>query len=108
MRHVFRPDCLLDQPALEGRTQRAIPMVLQERVQLLDIVNPGPWPAMRQLGQIRQCGGSEIYQMLALEIPACALARDRRDALRAWALRWMLEEPAPCRADDGIHDVATR
>jgi len=58
-------------------------MRLQERVQPLDLGDPGAGTPMRQLGQIREGRGAEIDQMLALQISARALARDGRDALCA-------------------------
>src|SRR5690606_7678561 len=83
VRDVLGPDCLLGEAALEGATHRGVAVDLQEIVELLDIVNPPLRPPMRELRQVGERGGSEIEQMLPLEISPRALPRTCRHALGA-------------------------
>jgi hypothetical protein len=75
MRDVFRADRLVGEAPLEGRPQGAVAMTLQQLVQVLDVVDPGPRTAVRELGQIRQRRRAQINQMLSLEIAPGALPR---------------------------------
>ena len=58
------------------------PMDLQQLMEPIDILNPARRTAMHHLGQIGQGGFSEVQELLPLEIPLPALARDRRHERR--------------------------
>jgi hypothetical protein len=68
MYSVLGADRLLAETTLKGRPQRRIAVRLEERVQSLDVVNPQLRASMRELREIRQGRGTEIEQVLALQI----------------------------------------
>jgi hypothetical protein len=74
VRDVLGADRLLTESAFEGATEGRLAVGLEQPVQPLDIMNPDLWATMRELGEIREGGGPEVEQMLALQIAPGPLA----------------------------------
>lgn len=83
MRDVLGPDRVLGEAAREGRTDRVVAVRLEQGMELLDIPDPGVWPAVDDLGEVAEGRSRERHQVLPLQIAPRALARNRRHGLGA-------------------------
>ena len=97
VRDILGADRLLGEPPGEGGAHRDVPIGGEQLVQAIDIANPDPRAAMRELGQIIQGLGPQRQEMLPLQIAFRALAGHGghllRAVLRQCRLGMRFEEP---------------
>jgi len=74
MRNVLGTNGLFGEAAFEGPAQGRIAVRLQQPVQSFDITNPDLGAPMSELGEVGRGGGTEIEQMLPLEVSPRPLA----------------------------------
>jgi hypothetical protein len=74
---------MLRDAARQGAAHRVIPVRGEQRVKAIDVAQPDLRPPMRELRQIRERLGSQLQQMLALQIALGPFAGHRGDVLGA-------------------------